>query len=69
MDVADLSTAGAGSFAGGEFVALHEASVGGEILDGGKSTDVVDFVEDDQREDLADAGYGSETEEGVGVML
>jgi hypothetical protein len=56
VSVADLSPAGAGALACGDLGAADEAGVGGEVLDGGEAGDVVDLVEDDEGEDLADAG-------------
>ena len=69
MRVADLRAGGAGAFAAGLFGASDQPSVGREVLDGGETMDVVDLVEDDEGEDLPDAGNGPQAVEGVGVML
>ena len=40
-----------------------------QLLGTFEPADVVDLVEDHKREDLADAGYGAEPVQGVGVMI
>ena len=65
VSVADLAAPGAGALACGEPGASDEPSVGGEVLDGGEASDVVDLVEDDEREDLANAGDTPQAEERV----
>mgnify|MGYP000256458682 CR=1 FL=1 len=69
MDVADLSSREAVAFAGGISRAFDEPGIGDKVLDGGETVDVVDFVEDDQGEDLADAGHGTDQKEILGIML
>jgi hypothetical protein len=56
-------------FAGGYLSALDQAGVGSEVLDGREAADVVDLVEDDEGEDLPDAGDGAQAIEGIGVVL
>ena len=69
MDVTDLST-GTSRFLPGRFLGrLHEAAVGGEVLDFGESLDVVDFVEDGKAEDAPYSRDGAYSEIGIGVML
>jgi hypothetical protein len=47
MDVAHLCSARGERFLGGPFLALHEGSVGRELLHAIKARNVVDLVEDD----------------------
>ena len=49
-------------------VCLHEPGMRRELLDAVKSPDVVNLVQDGQRQDLADAGDGSEPMKRVGIM-
>ena len=69
MDVADLLARGAVALAGGLLGALDQPGVGGEVLDAGEAVDVVDLVEDDEGEDLADAVDGAQEMEGVGIVV
>ena len=55
-------------FAVGELGALDQAAVRAEVADRGKARDVVDLVEHDQGEDLADTGYGAQAVEVVRVV-
>lgn len=68
MGIADLLARGAMAFAGGFFSAFDEPAVGNEILHARESVDVMDLVEDDKGEDLADAVDGSETIKGINVV-
>jgi len=69
MDVTDLST-GASLFLAGRFLGwLDEPAVGGEILDFGKASDVMDFVKDGKAENTSYSRNGSYPEVGVAVML
>jgi len=49
-------------------LAFDEPGVGGELLDGGETADVMDFEENDKRQDLPDTGNASENGNGV-LML
>ena len=51
--VSDLGVLGAELFASRLSGAFDEAAVGDKILDPGEASDVVDFVEEDEAEDLA----------------
>ena len=68
MDIAHLRPTRAERFPGGLFLALHEASVGRELLHAIKARNVVDLVEDGQREDLADARDRPQAVERIGVV-
>ena len=46
-----------------------EPAIGDEVAHGGKAGDVMDFLEDDQGEDLTDAVYGLEKIEGMRIVL
>ncbi len=59
MDVADFIIFGAGLFACRFSGAFDEAAIRDEVLDSGEAMDVVDFVEEDEGEDLSDIGDGS----------
>jgi len=47
------------SLVGDLFADLREIILAVGVLDCGEALDVMDFVEDDQGEDLADAGHGT----------
>jgi len=53
---AGLAAGGAGFLAVGLLSAFDEAGIGGEVLDGGKASDVADFVEESEAKDLSHAG-------------
>ena len=58
MDVADLGSSGSELLARRAVLALHEPRVREKVLDAWEAADVVDLVEDRERQDLADArGY------------
>src|SRR4030095_16220950 len=65
----DLATAGAKPLAGRFFGALDEPGIGGEILNPGKAPDVVNLIEQGERENLADAGKRAQALEHLRVML
>ena len=69
MNVSDLAAAVPQALAGGLLRALDEARIRGEVLDAGEAVNVVDLIEDRQRQDLADAGHRFEMEEARGVVL
>ncbi len=66
--ITDLFARGAGAFVGRLLDALDQATVGDEVLDPGKTGDVVNLVEEHQRQDLGDAGDRAEPVEGVDVV-
>ena len=66
MGVADLLAGRA--FAGRFVAAADQAGVGEEVADVGEAGDVVDFIEEDQGQDLADAGNGEESVIGVAIV-
>jgi hypothetical protein len=68
MDVTDLFTRGTVTLAGGFFSALDEPGIGDEVLNAWESPDVVDLIENDEGEDLADAMYCAKEMEGIGVV-
>ena len=49
--------------------ALHESRVGQKVLHSREALDVVDLVEDRQRQDLADAGDRSKAMIRLGIVL
>ena len=69
MRVPDLRSSRSEPLAGGAVLALHEARVGQEVLDSGEAMDVVDLVEDRQRQDLPDAGDRAEPVVRLGIVL
>jgi len=58
VSVTDFLSGVAVTFPGGLPGTLDETAVGGEVLDSWEAAYVVDFVKDDQREDVADAVDG-----------
>jgi len=68
MGVADLSSTRAFSLTGGLVSRGYKPGVGAEVLDTGEAADVVDLVEEGQREDLADPWDGAKAVEGMGVV-
>ena len=68
VDVADLGTGGAEKLAVGLLGAFDEAGIGGEVLDGGKASDVADLVEDREAEDLPYATDRLKAAQTVGIM-
>ena len=54
MRVADFLAGVAEDLAAGFLGRLHQAAVGGELLDAFKASDVVDLIQQDQGQDLAD---------------
>ena len=68
MDVAHLRAAGAELLAAGLLHALDQPRVRGELLHAIEARDVVDLVEDRQREDLADARHRAQPVERVGIV-
>ena len=57
MDIADLAAGRAVAFAGRLFGAFDQAGVGEEVAYFLKAVDIVNLVEDHQREYLADTGH------------
>ena len=51
------------------FGTLDETAVGGEILYPGEALDVMDFIEQHEAEDFANARDGLQQVEGMGIML
>jgi hypothetical protein len=47
---------------------LHEPAVGDDVLDAREAGDVLDLIEEHQRQDLADPGHGAQAGEGVDVV-
>ena len=58
MAITDLCACGAQAFPGGFLGTFDQTAVGDKILYRGKPVDIMDFVEQHEAEDLADAGYG-----------
>ncbi len=58
MGITDFVALGAVDLAGGLRFALHQASVGGELLNGLETLNIADFVENGQRQDAAHARNG-----------
>jgi len=69
MGVSDLAARPGRDFSAGLLLAAHDARVGEEILHAWESLDVVDLVEQDEREDLPDAWDRLQEREAVGVVL
>src|SRR5262249_16790603 len=64
----DLVAAAALPLAGRLVAAADQPGVGEELADRGEAADVVDLVEQDQGQDLADAGHGAQAVEGLRVI-
>lgn len=58
MGVADFGSGEAVGLAGGFLLRFDQTAVGCAILDARETVDVVNLVEQDQREDFADTGDG-----------
>jgi len=65
ISIADLGAAGAIGLAGRFPLAFDQAAIGDEVLHAFKAFDAVDFVEDDQRQDIANALDGLEPDDGI----
>ncbi len=59
MNVADLGSRDTVALACGFFREFHQPGIGGKVLDCGEALDVMDLVEDNPGEDLADARRGT----------
>src|SRR5262245_56554492 len=68
VGIADLVAAGALLLAGRVVGATDQPGVGEELADLGEAADVVDLVEEDEGQDLADAGHGAQAVEGLGII-
>jgi len=68
MGIADLGPAGADALAGRFVRALHQAAVRDEVLHATEAADVLDFVEQNQRENLAHARDRAEQVVGLGIV-
>ena len=68
MDIAHLGAAAPQGLAGGRVGALHQARIRRTFVHPIKAGDVVDLIENRQRQHLADARDGSQTVERVAVM-
>src|SRR6185369_4163767 len=60
MDVADLFAGSPQAFPARFFGAFHQATVGDEILHAGKPRNVLNLIENDQRQNLSDPWHGLE---------
>ena len=69
MGVADFTAGDARAFAGRFPGTLDETTVRGKILYPRKARDIVNFLEEYEAEDLADAGHRLEQIQGMGVMV
>jgi hypothetical protein len=54
IGIADLGAAAAQNLAGSALLALHQPAVGRELLDAREASNVVDLIQDRQRQNLAD---------------
>ena len=68
MCIADLGTGRTIGFPCRFGLAFNQTGIGGEVLHPGETSDIVDFVEDDQTDDHADAGDRLEQHKTVIVM-
>ena len=68
MNVSDLGSTRAELLARGAVIALDQAAVGKKVLNSGESADVVDLVEDRERQNLADPRDRAEAMEGVWIV-
>ena len=68
MDMAHLGATGPPSLAGGRVGALRQARIRRKLLHPIKAGDVVDLIENRQRQHFADARDRSQAVEGIAVM-
>jgi len=68
MSITDLLARGAYNFACRFLCTFYEPAVGYEVLDSGETMNIVDFIEDNEAEDSADAGNRPEAEVDVSFM-
>src|SRR6516162_1991512 len=68
VGVADLVAAAALLLAGRLVCAADQPSVGQKLSDFGEAADVVDLVEQDQGQHLADAGHGTQAVKGLRII-
>jgi hypothetical protein len=69
VGVADLGARRSVAFASRFLGTFDEAAIRDEILDPGEARDIMDFIEQHEAENLADAGHGLQQIQGVGVMV
>jgi hypothetical protein len=69
MSIADFGAGRAVSFAGGFPGTFDQAAIGDKILHPGEPVNIVDFIEQHEAENLADARHGVEQIQGVGIMV
>ena len=69
MRIADFAARGARAFAGGFPGTLDQTTGGRKILYPREACDVVNFIEEHEAEDLADAGDRLQQIQGLGVMV
>ena len=69
MGVADFSSRRSRAFPRGFLGTLHEATIRGKILYPWEARNIMDFIEQHEAEDLADARHRLQQIQGVGVMV
>jgi len=69
VDIPDLGPARAEPLAGRAVLAPDESAVGEEVLYPREASDVLDLVENHERQDLADAGHRAQAVKGLGIVL
>jgi len=67
--IADFVAGSPQAFATRFLAAFDQAAIRGEVLHAWKAVDIVDFVEQHKAETLADARYGLEQLERMGIVL
>jgi hypothetical protein len=68
VDASDLVAGGSDAFSGRGLLAFDEAGIGSKSLDRREATDVMDFIEKGEGEDLSDARHGVQAKQGLRVM-
>ena len=68
MGIADFVARGPQAFTGRFLATFDQAAIRGEVLHAWEAADVMDFIEQHETENLANAGYGLQQIQGVGIM-
>ena len=69
MGITDFSCRRCRAFSSGFPGTLDEATVGRKILHPREALDIMNFLEQHEAEDLADAGHRLEQIQGIGIMM
>jgi hypothetical protein len=67
--MADFVAGSSQAFASGFLAAFDQARIGGEVLHTGKTVDVMNFIKENEAQDLSDTRNSLQPVEGVGIVL